>query len=360
MLLESFEPLTGAPLACSNANLSPSKAAIRGKSRESLFHTWYNRPMDLNDLMIFAKIVQAGSFTQASSRLNIPKSTVSRKVAELEERLGTRLLNRTTRTMSLTDAGQTLYDYALRILSEAEEAERAVTRLQEAPRGLLRVTAPLQLNFLGPVMISFLARYPEVQLELVCSEKVVNLVDERFDVGIRAGALADSSLISRKLGSLQRIMVASKGYLDRKGRPEHPAELREHDCLVFGVGNRRSTWSFQRSGQSTSVSFAPRLEVNDLEQLFEATVAGLGVSVLPVTRCAELVQSGKLELLLPEWRLTAIPLHAVYLSARHMSSKVRAFLDHLQENLHLPRWRPPVEKSLPETAREETSEQGSE
>src|SRR5688572_2025373 len=151
--------------------------------------------MDLNDILIFTKVVEAGSFIGASRELAMPKSTVSRKVLELEERLGSRLLQRTTRKLSLTDVGRTYYEHAARILAEVEDAERAVSDLEQAPRGLLRVTVPVNFGFLGAIVSAYLARHPEVQLEVISTDRVVDLVEERVDVGMRVGPLADSSLI---------------------------------------------------------------------------------------------------------------------------------------------------------------------
>src|SRR6266850_380335 len=175
--------------------------------------------MDLNEMLVFARIVQAGSFTAAAAALGMPKSTVSRKLSELEERLKARLLQRTTRKLSLTDVGRTYYDYCVRIVGEIEDAERAVSSLQETPRGLLRVTAPINVAFLGPIVSDFLKRYPEVRLELFCTGRAVDLVEERFDLGIRAGVLADSTLIARSLGSVRWFLVASPAYVEKRGRP---------------------------------------------------------------------------------------------------------------------------------------------
>src|SRR6185369_3115761 len=169
--------------------------------------------MDLNEMLVFARVVQAGSFTTAATELGMPKSTVSRKVSELEERLGSRLLQRTTRKLSLTDVGRTYYDYCARIASEIEDAERAVSNLQETPRGLLRVTAPVNADFLGPIVSDYLERYPEVRLDLFCTARSVDLVEERFDLGIRAGALADSTLVARSLGEAKWFVAATPAYL---------------------------------------------------------------------------------------------------------------------------------------------------
>ena len=160
--------------------------------------------MDLNEIAVFAQVVQAGSFTAAARALRMPKSTVSRKVLELEQRLGARLLQRTTRKLSLTDVGRTYFGYAARAVAELEEAERAVRDLESAPRGLLRVTAPVNFGFLGPLVAASLLRHPDVQIELMCTDRVVDMVEERVDVGIRVGPLADSSLVTRSLGSARR------------------------------------------------------------------------------------------------------------------------------------------------------------
>ena len=309
---------------------------ISGTFLESLFHqwhnVWHNRGMDLNELLIFAKVIQTGSFSLASQLLGIPKSTVSRKILELEERLGTRLIQRTTRKLSLTDVGRLYYAHCARIVAEVEEAERAVSSLQQSPRGVLRVTAPVNISFLGPILADFLQQFPEVQLDLVCTDRVVNLVEEGFDVGIRAGLLADSGLMARRLGSLQRYLVASPAYVSRRGAPETPQALTRHDCLVFGVGNERLSWPLMREGRTEGIEITPRLVVNDLEVLHEAAVAGLGIALLPATRCTGDFQQERLMQLLPGWHLPETPVHAVYPSNRHLSSKVKAFVDHLQRH----------------------------
>src|SRR5262245_42530996 len=189
--------------------------------------------MDLNEIMVFTRVVQTGSFTAAAKALGMPKSTVSRKVSDLEERLDTRLLQRTTRKLSLTDAGRTYFDYGARILGEVEDAERAIGDLQATPRGLLRVTAGINSSYLAPIVADFLGRYPEVRLDLLCTGRAVDLVEERFDVAIRAGALPDSSLIARSLGAVSWFLVATAAYLKKRGRPRSPEDLAQHDVLIF-------------------------------------------------------------------------------------------------------------------------------
>ena len=287
--------------------------------------------MDLNEILVFAKVVQSGSFTAAARELGMPKSTVSRKVAELEERLGARLIQRTTRKLSLTDVGQAYYQHASRIVAEVEEAESAVTRLQEAPRGLLRITTPLNFGHLGPIVASFLTRYPEVQIEMVCSDRVVDLIDEGFDLAIRVGRLADSMLIARNLGMLRSVLVASAGYVATHGEPEAPKDLAHHECVVFGPAPDRTVWRLRADGKEVSVQVPVRFIVNDFEMLRQAALAGLGIAMLPVGRAADDLARGTLRRLLASYCSHAAPIHAVYPTTRHLSPKVCAFLDHLTE-----------------------------
>ena len=294
--------------------------------------------MDLNELLVFARVVQAGSFTEASRRLGMPKSTVSRKVSELEERLGARLLQRTTRKLSLTDVGQTYFQYAERIVADVEAAELAVTTLQEAPRGPLRMTVPLSFDFLAPIVAAFLERYAEVELEIVATDRVVDLVDEGFDLGLRAGELADSTLVARNLGKLQSYVVASPRFLRRHGSPDAPADLARFDCLVFGAGAERARWKLMRAGKLTTVNVGGRLTVNDFDLLEQAALAGLGIAKLPVHRCIEALRAKKLRRVLADWCSPEVPIHAVYASTRHLSPKLKAMLEHLREHMSPPPW----------------------
>src|SRR5262252_5409298 len=226
--------------------------------------------MDLNEIAVFTRVVQAGSFTAAARALGMPKSTVSRKVSDLEERLNARLLQRTTRKLSLTDAGRTYFDYGVRIVNEIEAAESAVGSLQQEPRGLLRVTAGLNAAWLGDIVADFMKRYPEVQLELLCTGRNVDLVEERFDLGIRAGVLADSSLIARSLGSVTWLLVATSGYLKKRRRPRTPEDLEDHDCLLFGAGPMTVHLQLHSGERSAQVTIAPHLLVSDMDVVHAA------------------------------------------------------------------------------------------
>jgi DNA-binding transcriptional LysR family regulator len=291
--------------------------------------------MDLNELLVFAKVVQAGSFTAASAALRMPKSTVSRKVSELEERVGAQLLQRTTRKLRLTEVGRAYFEHCARVVAEAEQAEQVVTRMQATPHGLLRVTTPLNFPVLGPLSAEFLARYPEVRLEMVCTDRRVDLVAEGFDVAVRAGMLPDSTLIARRIGTIERLVVASPGYLEARGAPRKPADLEHHDCLVFSGGRESNIWSLQSGGRSVTVAVRARMVVNDFDMLQAAALAGSGVTMLGAHTCAAELASGRLQRILPGWNSPATPLHAVYPGGHHLSPKVSAFVDFLRE-----RWGP--------------------
>jgi len=294
--------------------------------------------VDLNELLVFARVVQAGSFTTAATQLAMPKSTVSRKVSELEERLKARLLQRTTRKLSLTDAGRTYYDYCARIVGEIEDAERAVSSLQAIPRGILRVTAPVNVAFLGPIVSDYLKRYPEVRIDLFCTGRLVDLVEERFDLGIRAGLLGDSTLIARSLGSVKWFLVAAPAYLKKRGRPRSPDDLKKHDCLLFGVGIENAGLRLENAASSAQIALSARLMVSDMDVLHAVATAGQGIALLPSFRCLDELRAHRLERVLPDWNAPSTPMHVMYPSTRHVSPKVKTFVDHLQERMTPPPW----------------------
>jgi len=294
--------------------------------------------MDLNEIMVFTRVVQAGSFTAAARALGMPKSTVSQKVSALERRLNARLLQRTTRKLSLTDAGRTYFDYCARIVTEVEHAESAVASLQATPRGPLRVTAGINSGYLGEIVSDFLRRYPEVRLELLCTGRQVDLVEERFDVGIRAGALPDSTLIARSLGSVSWFLVATAAYLKRRGRPRAPDDLKKHQCLIFGSGPASVELRLENGGRSAHVPVPARLLVSDFDILYSAAVSGLGIALLPAFRCIEELRARRLERVLRDWTAPSTPVHVVYPTSRHLSPNVKSFVEHLQERMTPPPW----------------------
>lgn len=282
-------------------------------------------------MLVFARVAQTGSFTTAAADLGMPKSTVSRKVTELEARLKARLLNRTTRKVSLTDAGRTYYDYCSRIAGEIEDAERAVSNLQQVPRGLLRVTTGPNVSFLGPILNEYLHRYPEVRIEVFCTGRTVDLIEERFDLAVRAGTLGDSTLVARSLGKLRWFLVGTPAYLKKNGRPRTIDDLKAHACIIFGTPSGGATLRLENAGKSAGVEPSARLMVNDFDLVHGAALTGLGLALLPAYLCLDDIRAKRLERVLRDWEAPPTPIHVVYPSARHVSPKVKTFVEHLQE-----------------------------
>ena len=274
----------------------------------------------MQDMFTFVRVVEEGSFTNAARSLGMPKSTVSRQVARLEDRLGVRLLHRTTRSLRLSDAGQAYYERARRIVSDIKEAEEAVSSLQATPRGTLRITAPMQDNqpYLGAIVSSFLTKYPEVQVEVHMTNRLVDMVDEGFDVAIRGGVLKDSSLIARKLGSSRRMMVGSPAYLKANGTPSSASDLPKHAVLGYQPDGNRLL----------GVPLTPRLVANNMEILRRCAIADQGLAWLPEILVSVDVTEGRLTEVLPESKVQRGGLYVVYPHNRHLSAKVRAFVDH--------------------------------
>ena len=289
--------------------------------------------------MVFAVVADAGSFTAAARQLDMPKSTVSRKVSQLEEHLGARLLQRTTRKLSLTDVGRTYYQHARRITYELQQAELAVTRLQEVPRGLLRVTVPLNFSYLRPVIASFLQQHAEVEIDLVCTDRVVDMIEEGFDVSVRAGKLADSSLIARRLGSMCSHLVASPEFLQAHGYPQSPADIRRLPGILFGAGVARGGWLLESEGQQVTVCPQARLTVNDFAMVREAALANLGLAMIPADAIADDLRTERLQHVLCDWSSPQIPIQALYPSTRHHAPILKTFLKHLQTKLNPSPWR---------------------
>ncbi|AIY39507.1 Transcriptional regulator [Collimonas arenae] len=291
--------------------------------------------IDFNQLVVFIRVIQAGSLSEAARHLKMPKSTVSRKIADLEERVGERLIQRTTRKLSLTEAGRVLFERVAPAMSDIEEAESAVAGMRGAPRGVLRVAAPMSSSTLGPVVAEYLVRHPDVAVEMVCSDRLVDLVGERFDVAIRAGALVDSTLVARNLGKAKSMLVVAPEYSKRHGVPKTPAELANHACVAFGGGVEPHVWTMESKGKRVEVRIKPRLTVNDMEIARVSALAGVGIACLPELFCADDVRNNRLLHLLVDWSFAEIPVHALYPTRRHLSPKVVAFVDLLAERIQL-------------------------
>lgn len=294
---------------------------------------------DFNDTLMFVKVVEKGSFTAAAQTLGMPKATLSRKVTELEQRLGTRLLKRTTRKLGLTEAGALYYERSARIALELSEAESAVSQLNSAPRGWLRFTAPYSLgtDAITPLLPEFMARYPDVRVDMHLSNDKVDLVGSDMDLALRVGPLPDSSLSARKLATIRMHVYASPDYLARHGEPLQPADLEHHRALAFSQHrhNGRYLWDLSDGRQSLQVSVTPVMVANDPPSLFNALVSGVGVAMLGDTFGNIAVQQGRLRRVLAGWNGPVMDLNAVFPPGRMQAPKVRAFVDFLSEHLEL-------------------------
>jgi DNA-binding transcriptional LysR family regulator len=278
-------------------------------------------------------VVQGGSFTAAATAVGMPKSTVSRKVSDLEARVGARLLQRTTRTVRLTDAGRVYYEHCLRILAEIEQAQLAVAQLQATPRGLLRVTVPVTFSLLGSIFAEYLRLFPDVQVDLVCTDRRVDIVEERFDLALRAGLTPDSSLIARRVGTIRRRLVAAPDVARDLAAVKEITALQDYPCLAFEPEG--STWELQSRTTTTRLTIRPRLRVNDYEMLRSVARAGFGVALLPEYLCTEDLRTGRLVAVLRSWSAPEVPVFALYPSTRHLAPKVAAFLELLRQRLVL-------------------------
>lgn len=213
-----------------------------------------------------------------------------------------------------------------------------MSTLRASPRGLLRVTAPTNFRALGPIVHDYLQRYPDVRVELFCTGRRVDLVEERFDLGVRAGPLADSSLIARSLGTAGWLLVAAPSYLRRRGRPKSPKDLAKHEMLTFGANTDVAHVILTKGDETRDITLSPRLVVSDNDILHQVTLAGLGIGLLPSYLCVDDVRARRLERLLPQWNAPSTPVHVVYPSTRHMSAKVKTFVDHLQSRVTATTW----------------------
>lgn len=289
---------------------------------------------DLNAVTAFARVVEHRSFRGAARALGIPKSTLSLKVAELEAALGARLLERTTRSLRLTDAGHAYHARVVPALEALSDAARTVEQLNTSPSGRLRMTTTVEGGqiLLGPLVAEYLGRYPEVEVEVYLVDRHVDLIEEGFDLALRGGALPDSTLVARKIaapGCLR--LYASPEYLRRRGTPKHPHDLEKHDCLVMSAQSKPASWGFQVGKKQVSVEVRARSQANSFVVLRDLAAAGIGVARLPDYIGAPAHEAGKLRLLLEPFLLAPLPWHAVYPSSRHLAPKVRAMIELIEE-----------------------------
>ncbi|MCU0654719.1 MAG: LysR substrate-binding domain-containing protein [Polyangiaceae bacterium] len=301
------------------------RAAVRrGKTRGG--------GMDLNHIVSFLRVVESGSFTRAARALGVPTSTVSRQIAQLEEDLGVRLLQRTSRHVQLTDAGVAYHERVAPALSSLDEASIEIRDLQETPSGLVRLTAPADLStdYLAEPIAEFSRLYPRIQVELLLTGRTVDLVAEGVDLAMRAGELRDGSLIARKLGFSELILAASTAYLERRGEPASLADLARHDCIGFRAPRGRATWSLQGPGGLESVDLDCRVSADEFSFVRALLLAGAGVAMAPRSLLLPGLREGALRRVLPGYELR-LPggIFLVYPSAKHLPRRVALLRDHL-------------------------------
>jgi DNA-binding transcriptional LysR family regulator len=294
--------------------------------------------VDLNNMLYFAEVVDHAGFAAAARQLGVPKSSLSRRITDMEAELGVRLLHRTTRKLSLTQAGEAFYRHCSALREEAQAAQDAVAQVQSEPRGTIRVTCPLTIAqiTLGPVLPQFLARFPHVRIDMEVTNRAVDLVQEGVDVALRVrNSLDDSgSLVVKNLGMTTTLLVASPAQLEREGAPSSVEDLERLSCITMSaIDGRSSLRLVGPEGKSRDVQLRPRFTANDLLTLRFAVLDGIGMSFMPDYMCRRELREGQLVEVLPGWRPPAGILHAVFPSRRGLAPAVRSFLDFLGENV---------------------------
>lgn len=283
----------------------------------------------LDGIAVFVGVINAGSFTAAAHALGHSTSYVSKEVTRLEKRLGSRLLNRTTRTISLTDAGRAYYERCNQIVIDAENAERSINQLQEVPSGLLRINAPVSFGsqYLLNVLSQFMHRYPEVKLEVEFNDRLIDVVAEGYDVVIRVGEIKDTNLVARKFTSSKAVVVASPDYIKRKGCPKKAEDLAQHDCIAYSLLPTPTQWDFYKDGVRSSVTVEPRAMCNNAAIEVAMLLQGIGITRIPLFTCEQEVANGDLQIILDDYDPMKLDVFAVYPHRQYLTAKVRAFVD---------------------------------
>ncbi|HKO89008.1 MAG TPA: LysR family transcriptional regulator [Burkholderiales bacterium] len=289
----------------------------------------------LQAMEVFARVVETGNFTRAAERLRLPKATVTTLVQNLESHLGTKLLNRTTRRVNVTADGAAYYERCLRILSEVEETEQALSRTSATAKGRLRVDVPGSFGryILMPALGEFFARYPDIRLELGCSDRPVDLLEEGVDCVVRGGDVHDTSLVARRVADCEFVTCAHIDYIERHGMPHHPSDLERHQCINYfsAKTGKIFEWNFNRGGERIVMPVQGNIAVNDGDAYLAAGLSGLGVMQAPLMQVGKKLATGQLIRLLPEWSIDPLPVWVMYPQNRHLSAKVRVFVDWVAE-----------------------------
>jgi DNA-binding transcriptional LysR family regulator len=287
----------------------------------------------LTSMSVFVKVADLGSFAAAAKELRLSPTMIGKHMRHLEERLGSLLINRSTRRQSLTELGRNYLDHCRRLLEEAEAGDALAEEALRAPRGRLRVAAPIAFgsHSLAPTIVKFMKRYPEVTVELMLNDRMVDLVEEGIDVAIRVGTLADSTMMSRSLSPYRTVVCASPDYLAERGTPTHPRDLVDHDCLGFPDWTEGPRWSFFGPEGEVHVDIKSRLQINNGFGIRYAALAGAGIVMQRAELVAEDIAAGRLQALLSSYQTQSRPRHLVWLQNRRMTPKLRAFIDFVAE-----------------------------
>lgn len=296
----------------------------------------------LTDIAVFIQVVESGSFTAAAERLSLSKSVVSKYVTRLEDRLGARLLNRTTRRLSLTEVGRVFYQRSQQGLQEIAEAEAEVSRLQGEPRGILRINAPMSFGVLhiAPILPAFLKRYPQLNVDMNLDDRKVDVIEGGFDVSVRISDLEDSSLVARRLAPCRHVVVASPAYLERYGVPRTPQDLEQHSVMTYQYQDSASEWEFRLPGEKpTTVAVSGSIQMNSSLALREALLNDAGITRTPTFVVGRDIQEGRLQPVLTNYALPEISIYLVFAQRKHLSPKVRAFIEFMGECIpEVPHW----------------------
>ena len=301
---------------------------------------------DIAQLRTFLTIANLRSYSKAAEKLGISRALASKQIQDLETDLGVKVFNRTTRQLSLTESGMTLQASVATLLEGFDAVEQELRSTTKTPKGVLRISAPMSFGILhlGPILKSFLSRYPEMKLELRFDDRVTNIVEEGFDIAIRIRALPDSSLVARRIAKARMVVCASPNYLMAHGQPEHPEDLRDHQCLIYEYLARHDTWSLQNDESRVDVRISGPIRANNGDTLVEAAVDGWGIVLTPTFIAHEALRSGRLVPILRDWHPVEPDFYAVMPPGRDKSLKVRSFVEHLIEKIGVePYW----DKDLP-------------
>jgi DNA-binding transcriptional LysR family regulator len=294
----------------------------------------------LEAMNVLAKVVSSGSFAEAARRLGVTRSAISKAINQLEQELGVRLLDRTTRRVTPTEAGLAYYERCLAILAQIAETEAQISRLHDEPKGVLKVNAPMSFGtlYLGNAIADFMERYGDLKVELTLNDRMIDPLEEGVDVTVRIGAMVDSSLIARRISTARVVLVASPDYLARHGEPETPADLVSHKCLHYGHSTTVPRWQLTENGQAITVPVAACLSSNNGDTLRDAALKGIGIARLPSFLVGPDVADGRLSVVLAAYPPQNVTIHALYAPNRFLAAKTRVFIDFLVERFGAPDW----------------------